>query len=272
MLVFLKMKWVSLVLSFVAVGAVLFSIAEEATERFFPGGRSEIDSEANNRAAQAIRKWTEPEEWGEDLDPRESPYFWDFEVVGRPVFLRVLKNSNRDGVVEAWLEDPTTNRFSHFKSYRVSFFSGELGPKTKQGDLQAPEGFYFISRGRMNPQSSYHLSMDIGYPNAYDRHHGRTGSLLMIHGKSVSLGCFAMTDASIEQLYTLVDGALKNGQPFVRVHCFPFAMTEEKLEEHAESEHLEFWENLKEGWDWFERHKRPPNVEVEEGRYVFLEG
>lgn len=263
------MKWIPLSMVGIA-GAVFLVIAdEEPTEGFFPGGASEIDSDAADRAVQAIRKWSDPSHWPGDQDPEAAPYFWDFDVVGRPVFIRVLKNGNRSGLLEVWLEEAESETFELFKTYRVSFFSGELGPKTKQGDLQAPEGFYFISRGRMNPQSSYHLSMDIGYPNAYDRHHGRTGSLLMIHGKSVSLGCFAMTDASIEQIYTLVDGALKRGQPFVRVHCFPFAMTPENLGQHGESEYADFWANLKEGWDWFEEHRRPPNVEVEEGRYVF---
>lgn len=238
--------------------------------RYFPGGDSEISSTDENRATLAIRKWTDPSSW-EDRNPLESPYFWDFEKVGRPVFLRVVKNGNRSGLLEVWLENPETAKYEIFKTYRIAYFSGSPGPKTKQGDGQAPEGFYFISRGRMNPMSTYHLSMDMGYPNAYDRYHGRTGSLLMIHGKAVSIGCFAMTDASIEQIYTLVDAALKNGQPFVRVHSFPFAMTEEAMEKHRESEHFEFWQNLREGWDWFERTKRPPNVEVEQGRYVFSE-
>lgn len=238
--------------------------------RYFPGGNSKISSSDGNRASLAVQKWTDASSWKEE-DPLESPYFWDFEKVGRPVFLRVKKNGNRGGALEVWLESPDTSEFEHFKTYAIAYFSGELGPKTKQGDYQAPEGFYYISRGRMNPNSSYHLSMDMGYPNAYDRHHGRTGSLLMIHGKTVSIGCFAMTDASIEQIYTLVDAALKNGQSFVRVHSFPFAMTDEVMEKHKESEHFEFWQNLREGWDWFERTKRPPNVEVEKGRYVFSE-
>ena len=248
-------------------GPFLADAGEEATPRFFPGGPSEIESDDPQRASKAIRKWTGKDESPDDLE--EAPFFWDFEVVGRPLFLRVLKNGNRDGRLEAWLEDPEDGEFELFKSYRIAYFSGELGPKTEVGDLQAPEGFYYITRGRMNPASSYHLSMDMGYPNAFDRVHGRTGSLLMIHGKAVSLGCFAMTDSSIEQLYTLVDAAFENGQRLVRVHCFPFAMTKENLEEQEESIHFEFWRNLKEGWDHFERTGRPPNVEVEDGAYVF---
>ncbi|MCG8600450.1 MAG: murein L,D-transpeptidase [Verrucomicrobiales bacterium] len=241
---------------------------EEATPLYFPGGSSDIPGSANDRAAQAVRKWTDPAVWKE-TDPTKAPFYWDFSRVGRPVFLRVLKRSNRDGTLEVWLENPESGKFELFKVYRVAYFSGKLGPKIKQGDGQAPEGFYYVSRGRMNPNSRYHLSMDMGYPNAFDEFHGRTGDYLMIHGNSVSIGCFAMTDASIEQIYTLVDAALKKGQKFIRVHSFPFEMTEENLSRHADSEHIEFWENLKQGWDWFEREKRPPDVTVERGRYVF---
>lgn len=242
---------------------------EEATSEYFPGGRSDIRSDDSDRAVKAIRKWSDPKAWKGEDPATDAPYFWNYGVIGRPVFLRVIKNDNRKGKLELWLENPQSGKFEKFKTYRIAYFSGDLGPKEKQGDGQAPEGFYFIARSGLNPTSSYHISMDIGYPNAYDRGHGRTGNYLMIHGKSVSIGCFAMTDATIEQIYTLVDAALRNGQPFVRVHCFPFPMTAEKLEANRENSHYEFWQNLKEGWDWFETNERPPNVEVEEGKYSF---
>ena len=246
-----------------------YVLAKDKPEpKIFRGGKSEISSDDPERAVRAIRKWTDPSAWDQE-DPREAPYFWDFNSVGRPVFLRVIKNGNFSGNLEIWLEDPQSKRYKHYKTYRVAVHSGKPGPKMATGDLQAPEGFYYVNRGRMNSLSDFHLSMDIGYPNAFDRHHGRTGSALMIHGKAISTGCFAMTDASIEQIYTLVDAALKNGQPFVRVHCFPFPMTEAALENQKKSEHIEFWRNLKQGWDSFEQRKRPPNVEVQRGKYVF---
>lgn len=256
------------ILSLLSMTAAWLFGGEEASPRFFPGGGSDISSNAANRAELSTRKWSDPMAW-EETDPTEAPYFWDFDVVGRPVYLRVFKNGNRSGELEVWLEDPQTKKYAKFKTYRIAYFSGQLGPKTKQGDMQAPEGFYFINRGRMNPASSYHLSMDMGYPNTYDRFHERTGSLLMIHGKAVSLGCFAMSDASIEQIYTLVDAAMKNGQSVIRVHSFPFPMTEKVLARKSESDHHEFWTNLKEGYDWFEKHRVPPDVTVKDGRYVF---
>ena len=255
------------------LGLTLGSMAEEeSTATFFAGGNTEIDGQAKDRAEQAIRKWTTPEAWG-DEDPTGEPYFWNFDAVGREIFIRIIKGGggNRDGLLQVWLRKGGEERFELYKSYRVARFSGRLGPKKAQGDFQAPEGFYYVSRDRMNPKSDFHLSMDIGYSNAYDRHYERTGDFLMIHGNRVSIGCYAMTDLSIEQIYTLVDGALKNGQRVVRVHCFPFEMTEDNLEMFDGSEHKEFWRNLKEGWDWCEERGVPPDVNVNEGKYVFSE-
>ncbi len=192
---------------------------------------------------------------------------------GSPVFLRAFK---KERVVELWIEDRKTEEFSLFRTYKVCAASGDLGPKTKQGDLQVPEGFYFVKKGSFNPWSSYHLSFDIGYPNAYDRHHKRTGSLIMIHGNCVSLGCLAMTDRKIEEIYTLAHAALINGQPFFRVHIFPFRMTEEAMTDEGLEKHqkwMPFWENLKIGYDWFEKRKQPPDVNLDrtKGEYTFSE-
>lgn len=237
---------------------------------FFEGGDSDISSGDGDRASKAIRKWATPgSKQGEKL-LTEEPFFWDYSMVARPVFLRIIKNNNRSGDLEVWLENPDSKKYELFKTYRIAYFSGNPGPKMKEGDNQAPEGFYFITSGRMNSRSSYHLSMDMGYPNAFDKSHDRTGSLLMIHGSFVSVGCFAMTDCGIEQIYTLVHKAHKSGQKIVRVHSFPFPMTIANMEKHKDSKHIEFWKNLKEGWDWFEKNKRPPNVDVsDEKRYVF---
>lgn len=184
--------------------------------------------------------------------------------LGAPIFIRIFKEERQ---LEVWLDDG--GRFQLYRTYRICTYSGDLGPKLRQGDLQSPEGFYFVTPGRMNPYSRFHLSFNIGYPNAYDRHHGRTGSALMVHGNCVSIGCYAMTDPSIEEIYAVADAALRNGQPFFRVHIFPFRMTIEKMESHRVSKWQDFWENLKEGYDFFERSGRPPNVGVRQGRYVF---
>ena len=121
----------------------------------------------------------------------------------------------------------------------------------------------------MNPNSSYHLSFNLGFPNAYDRAHGRTGSFLMVHGECVSIGCYAMTNDGIDDIWVLMNKAYDGGQPFVRVHIFPFEMTEENLAQYADNLNHAFWTNLKTGWDWFERERVPPNVTVVEKRYAF---
>ena len=183
---------------------------------------------------------------------------------GAPVFIRIFKEEKQ---LELWVNDG--KQFQLFKTWAICKFSGKLGPKLKEGDGQAPEGFYFVPRKRMNPRSRFHLSFNLGYPNAYDRAHKRTGSALMVHGNCVSIGCYAMTDARIEEIYSLCDAALKGGQKFFRVHVFPFRMTEANLKRHGKSKWIVEWKNLKTGYVWFEKTKRPPNVTVSGKIYTF---
>lgn len=192
-------------------------------------------------------------------------------ALGAPVFLRITKTqslADKQGTLEAFVENDKGD-FVLFKTWDICTYSGELGPKLKQGDGQSPEGFYFVKPGQMNPYSTYHLSFNLGYPNAFDRSHGRTGNYLMVHGDCVSIGCYAMTDKGIEEIYTLLGAALNGGQPFVRVHVFPFPMTDENLKAHETNKNIAFWKNLKTGWDWFENKNRPPNVNVAQKRYIF---
>ncbi len=185
--------------------------------------------------------------------------------LGSPVFLRILKE---EAELEAWVRGED-GRFVLFRTWPICTFSGELGPKRAEGDQQAPEGFYFVPPGRMNPMSSFHLSFDLGYPNRFDRAYGRTGAWLMVHGSCVSIGCYAMTDPVIEQVWMLMKSAFEAGQPFVRVHAFPFRMSSSNLSARSDSEWFDFWSNLAEGWDLFEDSRVPPNVRVDSRRYVF---
>ena len=187
---------------------------------------------------------------------------------GAPVYLRLFKESM---TFELWMKKQDGGRWHLFKTHRIANHSGKLGPKLREGDLQAPEGFYDVTLERLNPLSSFHLAFNIGYPNAYDRHHGRTGSLIMVHGSNVSVGCFAMTDPVIEEIYLLVEAALQSGQTSVPVHVFPFRLTDERLAEASESEWLSFWkEELKPAYEAFEASGQPPVVQVREGRYVLV--
>lgn len=183
---------------------------------------------------------------------------------GAPIFIRIFKESSE---LELWVAAGDT--FTLFRTYPICRWSGTVGPKTTQGDNQCPEGFYFVPPGRLNPNSQFHLSFDLGYPNAYERSLGWTGGALMVHGNCVSIGCYAMTDPGIEEIYIVADAALRNRQPFFRVHAFPFRMTPERMTKAEGSRWYSFWSNLREGYKYFERNKRPPNVEVRSQRYVF---
>ena len=178
--------------------------------------------------------------------------------LGDPVFIRIIKESRE---LELWLKPAAATTYKRFQTYPIACFSGTLGPKTKEGDLQAPEGFYATTRKLMNPASKYHLAFNIGYPNANDQALGRTGSFIMVHGKDVSIGCFAMTDPIIEEIYLIVDAALSAGQNTVPVHCYPFRMTAERLAAAKDSPWQAFWQSLKPAWDAFEQTMLPPQIQ-----------
>jgi murein L,D-transpeptidase YafK len=190
-----------------------------------------------------------------------------FEL-GDAAFIRAFKESSE---LELWMQPDAGAPFRLFKTWPVAAWSGQLGPKLAEGDRQTPEGCYATTLNLLNPRSSFHLSFDIGYPNELDRAHGRTGSFIMIHGNSVSIGCLAMTDPVIEEIYLIVEAALKEGQPEVPVYCFPFRMTNQRLQEadlkKEEAGWLDFWNDLKLIHDAFESTRQPPKVLVQDLRY-----
>lgn len=183
---------------------------------------------------------------------------------GDEIYLRAFKE---EALLELWMR--RGERFELVRTYPVCAASGGLGPKLRVGDEQVPEGFYRVGAGAMNPASNYHLSFNVGYPNAFDRSLGRTGGLIMIHGDCVSIGCLAMTDAGIEEIYTLADAAHRAGQRSFAVDIFPFRMTAENLKRHGTSKWKGFWQNLRQGHDAFEARRVPPKVTSRDGRYVF---
>ena len=182
-----------------------------------------------------------------------------------PILIRIYKEEN---TLEVWKQN-RTGRFAFLKSYPICKFSGKLGPKIAQGDYQAPEGFYDVTPEQMNPYSSQYLAFNTGYPNAFDRSLGRTGSLLMVHGGCKSVGCYAMTDYQMEEIYGLVEEAFKGGQEKIQLAAFPFRMTTQNLARNAYDPNAPFWEMLKLGDDAFLATGRPPSVAVCDRRYVF---
>lgn len=185
---------------------------------------------------------------------------------GSAVFIRIFKKEKK---LEVWLK--SDDSFVLFKTYDIcSYGPGGLGPKLREGDRMAPEGFYFVRPGQLNPSSKFHLAFNIGYPNAYDRYHGRTGSFIMVHGRCSSVGCFAMRDSPIEEIYALIDAAFRNGQPFFRIHIFPFRMNAWNMLRYRSNANYSFWKNLREGYLFFEENGNKPSiVKVRNGRYVF---
>jgi murein L,D-transpeptidase YafK len=182
-----------------------------------------------------------------------------------PILIRIYK---QESALEVWKQD-RSGKFALLNSYPVCKYSGNLGPKLRQGDHQAPEGFYDIAPGQMNPNSSEYLAFNTGFPNAFDRSLGRTGSFLMVHGGCRSVGCYAMTDYAMEEIYGLVDEAFKGGQEKVQLQAFPFRMTQQNLASHAGDPNMPFWEMLKTGDDAFLATERPPRVAVCDRRYIF---
>lgn len=187
--------------------------------------------------------------------------------VGAPLYIRIFK---LEAEMEVWMQAADGN-YKLFRTYPVCNWSGDVGPKTKEGDKQAPEGFYVVSARQMNPNSNYYLSFNIGYPNAYDRAMGYTGSYLMVHGGCRSAGCYAITDDAIQELYILAREAFAKGQTDFPIHAFPFRMTSEAMAFRAGSRWIGFWKNLKEGYDIFEKTKQPPVVGVKDRHYVFFQ-
>lgn len=188
-------------------------------------------------------------------------------ALGNPIFMRIFK---REFELELWMM--RDGRFHRFATYPICKWSGELGPKLKEGDRQAPEGFYTVDQSQLNPNSAWHRSFNLGYPNAFDQAHARTGSFLMVHGGCGSIGCYAMTDPVIDEIWKIVTAALRGGQARFQVQVFPFRMTERNLARHEGSPLAPFWTTLKAGYDLFEDGQIPPRVSVCNGAYAFAPG
>src|SRR5436853_390167 len=138
-----------------------------------------------------------------------------------PILVRLFK---QEAELEVWKQD-RSGHFALLKTYPICRWSGDLGRKVREGYRQAPEGFYAITPGLMNPASAYYLSFNTGYPNAYDASLGHTGSQLMVHGDCSSRGCYAMTDEQIAEIYSLGRESFFGGQKSFQFQAYPFRMT-----------------------------------------------
>jgi murein L,D-transpeptidase YafK len=186
---------------------------------------------------------------------------------GAPIFIRIFK---REQELELWMKKGSG--FVLFASYPICRFSGQLGPKLSEGDFQSPEGFYTVGRSQLNPKSAYRRSFNLGFPNLYDAANARTGSFIMVHGNCLSVGCFAMTDPVIDEIWELVVAAIDGGQQRFSVHVFPFRMTSAQLAIFGGGRWDGFWRDLKKGYDSFEASHIPPKIGVCGKRYAFEPG
>lgn len=214
-----------------------------------------VPVEASDRARAAARK-TLPELRNALLAHAAEP--------GDPIYLRIFKHESE---LELWVQPNARGEFKLFRTYPICAWSGQLGPKTREGDRQAPEGLYSVARSQLNPHSQFHLSFNLGYPNVYERAQGWTGSALMVHGACVSIGCYAMTDPAVEEIYTLLDQAIASGQTRVPVHAFPFRMSETQRERFRSREHDAFWDQLEPAFSLFERDRTPLGVQMSSNGY-----
>lgn len=182
-----------------------------------------------------------------------------------PVLVRIFKLESE---LEVWKRDKTGN-YALLKTYPMCRWSGKLGPKTEEGDRQAPEGFYSVSAWQLNPRSQYFLSFDLGFPNRLERAKGYSGTALMVHGACSSSGCYAISDQHVAELYAVVRDALRGGQAGFQVQAYPFRMTPENLAAYRDDANFGFWMDLKEGFDRFEVLRQPPGFGFCDGRYRF---
>ncbi|MCV9960483.1 murein L,D-transpeptidase [Pararhizobium sp. BT-229] len=182
-----------------------------------------------------------------------------------PVLVRIFKQESE---LEVWKMDKS-GTYALLKTYPMCRWSGKLGPKTKIGDRQAPEGFYDVSAGQLNPKSQYYVSFNLGYPNRLESALGYTGEALMVHGACSSAGCYAMTDQGVGEIYAIVQRALSGGQDKFQVQAFPFRMTASNMAAHRGDPNMSFWRTLKEGYDAFDVTHHQPKVSVCSSRYVF---
>jgi murein L,D-transpeptidase YafK len=182
-----------------------------------------------------------------------------------PILVRIFKE---EAELEVWKQD-SSGQYALLRTYPICRWSGALGPKVREGDRQAPEGFYAITPGQMNPNSNWYLSFNIGFPNAYDRANDRSGAFLMVHGDCSSAGCYAMTDEQMGEIYALGREAFLGGQKEFQVQAYPFRMTALNMARHRNNPAMPFWRMIKQGNDIFETTRQEPKVDVCAKHYVF---
>lgn len=188
------------------------------------------------------------------------------QLLGSPVYIQIFKEERQ---LELYAK--IGNAFRLVNSFPICNFSGGLGPKRLEGDFKSPEGFYSVNARHLKPDSKYYRAINIGFPNDYDKAQGYSGAYLMIHGECKSIGCYAMTNTYMDEIYRYVEAAFAYGQTQVDISIYPFRMTEQNLQRHRSSSYINFWHQLKPGYDYFVQNHQPPMVSVANGQYVLAQ-
>ena len=212
-----------------------------------------IGMEGEDKAMQPLPDKLVSEMTGKGMTPQD------------PIMVRIYKQESE---LEVW-KRTHTGTYALLKTYPLCRWSGKLGPKMREGDRQAPEGFYAVTPGLMNPRSQYYLAFNLGYPNRLESALGYQGSALMVHGACTSSGCYAMTNNGIAEVYALAREAHAGGQPAIQVQALPFRMTPQNLAAYRDDPNMAYWQNLREGVDYFDVTRQPPVVTACAGRYRF---
>jgi murein L,D-transpeptidase YafK len=224
----------------------------------FGGSETGVFAQVKSGEAEARASKPPPAALAAEIDRRKMPR-------KSPILIRIFKEESE---LEVWKQD-ARGKFALLKTYPICRWSGELGPKIREGDGQAPEGFYTVTPGQMRPNSNYYLAFDLGFPNVHDKANDRTGSFLMVHGNCASVGCYAMTDEQIQEIYGMARNSLLGGQTAFQVQAYPFRMTPLNMALHRNNPNMPFWRMIKEGNDHFEATRAEPHIDVCDKRYVF---
>lgn len=190
-----------------------------------------------------------------------------------------IRSFKYDSQLEVWAKNSTEETFKLFKTYKVCAMAGSLGPKRMDGDYQVPEGFYYINE--FNPNSNYHLSLGLNYPNASDKmlsDSSLPGGSIYIHGSCVTVGCIPINNDQIEELYVITSYARAMGQEYIPVHIFPVQFNNPRSVSYLEkfmqtySTYKPLVNSLQSAYYSFEKTRQIPVIMVStRGQYVLEE-
>jgi len=184
--------------------------------------------------------------------------------IGNKILIIIFKTEKR---LELWMD--IAGEYKFLKSYPIISYSGKLGAKVSIKDKQAPEGYYSINIHRIIRKDELFTKLDLGFPNRYDKEHNVSSGYASIHNPSIQEDGFVIDNNNISEIYNIVQEALLNGYKTIPVYIYPFVMTQYNLERYYNSRWIDFWRNIKEGYDYFNRYHRTPKIEIRNGRYIF---